>query len=84
MENTQLEIEDPINGAIFHSLNGERFEDGLLINVCGRVLTSGEVYVNGVKTERRGNNFTSTVVLKDKQTEITAVSGQSEIIFMFC
>jgi len=84
MENTQLEIEDPINGAIFHSLNGKRFEDGLLINVCGRVLTSGEVYVNGVKTERRGNNFTSTVVLKDKQTEITAVSGQSEIIFMFC
>jgi len=79
-EYTQLEIEDPINGAVFHSLNGKRLEGGLLIDVSGKVLTSYEVYVNGVRTERKGNNFTSTVVLKGKQTEITAISGQSRDI----
>ena len=48
-----IEIEEPIDGAIFHSLQGKKIESGLLIGVSGHVLTNEPVYVNGVEAKRK-------------------------------
>ncbi len=72
-----LEMSNPFNGAIFHSLQCERLEGNLVVNVEGSVLTNDVVYVNGVEARRENNKFTSSVALKEGQTEIIATSGQN-------
>ena len=80
IEEKLLEISSPIDGAIIHPPNGIKFNDGPLVDVSGKVLTSNPVYVNGMKARREGNIFTSSIVLKGKQTEIVATSGQNRDI----
>lgn len=80
VEEKLLEITDPIDGAIFHPSNGRKLDGGLLVDVSGKVLTSNPVYLNGIEVRREGNRFASAIVLKDKQTEIVAISGQTRDI----
>ncbi len=76
LEKKLLKLTSPINGAILHQFQGEKVNEGLRLQVEGKTLTPGPVYVNGVEAQRVGDRFTATVVLGDEETFIAAYSGQ--------
>ena len=69
-----IKIEEPFHGAVLNRRHGEQVDGGLKINVSGEASLYGKVFVNGLPARRDGRKFTSDVVLRQKQTEIVAVS----------
>lgn len=67
-------IEQPFHGAILHSRVGRAVEGGLQIEVSGEAPPGDRVQVNGQDARRTGTRFTSEVTLREKETDITALS----------
>ena len=72
-----VRIEEPFHGAVLNRRHGEQLNNGLKIRVSGRAPLRDRVKVNGKPTRRAGSHFSSEVILKDKETEILAVSQGS-------
>jgi len=77
-----IRIEEPFHGAVLNRRHGELVYGGLKIKVSGQVPLNGRVIVNGSPARRDGAKFTSEIILRQKQTDIVAVSennfGRSE------
>ena len=72
---TSLKIEEPFHGAILNRRHGLEIDGGFKIKVQGHAPLRDTAIVNGTSAQRAGTSFTSEVVLREKQTEITAVSN---------
>jgi hypothetical protein len=69
------QIDEPFHGAVLNRRHGEVVPGGLKIRVSGRAPGGTPVRVNGRRAERAGERFTAEVVLRDRETEIEARSG---------
>ena len=69
-----LKIEEPFHGAILNRRHGEESDGGLKIRVCGTTHLMDHVTINGATAQRTGTRFFSDVVIREKETEIVAVS----------
>jgi len=72
-----VRITEPFHGAVLNRRHGEQTDDGLRIRVSGQAPLRDRVTVNGAQAERAGTGFVSHVVLRERQTEITALSQGS-------
>jgi hypothetical protein len=72
-----VRIEEPVHGAVLNRRHGEEINGGLKIRVSGQVPLHEQVTVNKVPARCTGSRFSSEVVLRDKETEIVAVSQGS-------
>ena len=72
-----VRITEPFHGAVLNRRHGEQADDGLRIRVSGQAPLRDRVTVNRAPAEREGASFVSHVVLRDRQTEIIAVSQGS-------
>ncbi|MBA7679478.1 hypothetical protein ES703_87775 [subsurface metagenome] len=77
-----VRIEGPFHGAVLNRRHGEEVNSGLKIRVSGQAPLHERVTINKAPAQRTGSRFSSEVVLRDKETEIVAVSqgssGRSE------
>ncbi len=69
-----LKILEPFSGAVLNRRHGTQTTEGLRIRVTGEAPTGARVSVNGSPAERSGKQFTASIVLDDKEPEITAVA----------
>jgi len=69
-----LTIQEPFHGAILNRRHGKEVSGGLKIRVSGEASLRDRVRVNGSPAKRAGTQFVSEVVLREKKTEIVAVS----------
>jgi hypothetical protein len=69
-----LQIREPFHGAVLNRRHGRQADGGLEIEVVGEAPLGDRVTVNGSLARRAGGQFTSEVVLKEKETEILATS----------
>lgn len=67
-------IDEPFHGAVLNHRHGKPVDGGLQIQVSGLAPLDDRVTVNGVPARRAGNRFMADIVLRDKETGITAVS----------
>ncbi len=72
-----VRIEEPFHGAVLNRRHGKQVSEGLKIQVSGQAPLRDRVTINGAPTQREGTRFTSEIVLRQKQTEIIAVSQGS-------
>jgi len=77
-----VRIEEPFHGAVLSRRHGEQDEGGLRIRVSGQAPLRDRVTVNGSPAQREGTKFTAEILLRQRETEITAAShgilGQHE------
>ncbi len=74
-----VKITLPVDGAILSNRDGHLTEAGLEIEVEGvfQNEVSGHLQINGRSAERSGDHFKAKILLKERETEITAsISGQ--------
>ncbi len=69
-----IRIEEPFHGAVLNQRHGEKINGGLKILVSGQAPLGSRVIVNEMPARREGTRFTAEVTLRQKQTEIIAVS----------
>jgi len=69
-----LKIEEPFHGAVLNHRHGQAVAGGLKIPVSGRAAAGDRVTVNGTPARRSGETFAADVVLRDHETDITAVA----------
>ncbi len=72
-----VKIEEPFHGAVLNRRHGREVNGGLMIRVSGHAPLRDRVTVNGAPARRAGTKFTADVVLRQKETEITAASHGS-------
>jgi len=72
-----VSIEEPFHGAVLNRRHGEEVEGGLKIQVRGEAPLGDQVTVNGTPAERAGTGFTAEMVLRQKETDVVAVSEGS-------
>lgn len=70
-----LKIEKPFHGAVLNRKHGEESDGGLKIIVCGTAHLLDHVTINGMTAQRSGTRFFSDVIIREKETEIVAVSN---------
>jgi hypothetical protein len=69
-----VRIDEPFHGAVLNHRHGNVVGDGLKICVSGRAPAQDSVVVNGIPAQREGTSFRTDIVLRQKETEITAVA----------
>jgi hypothetical protein len=69
-----LRITEPFHGAILNRRVGEEVPGGLKIRVSGETTVPGQVKVNGAVARREGQRFSAEVILRRRETGITAVA----------
>lgn len=69
-----VKIEEPFHGAVLNRRHGEEVDGGLKIEVRGEAPLGERVTVNGITAARAGERFTSQIVLREKETDIVALS----------
>ena len=69
-----LRISEPLHGAVLNRRLGKAVSGGLKIRVTGEAPVRGRVTVNGSLASREGRQFAAEVVLRGKDTTITAVA----------
>ncbi len=67
-------IKEPFHGAVINRRMGQEIPGGLKIRVSGEAPPQDRVTVNGVPANRDGKGFNAEIILRHKETEITAVS----------
>ncbi len=72
-----LRIDEPFHGAILNRRHGTEAEGGLRIHVAARAPLGESVTINGVPARREGPDFHAELVLRQKETEISAVAEGS-------
>ncbi|WP_372934314.1 hypothetical protein [Mariniphaga sediminis] len=70
-----IKIETPFHGAVLNSRHGVKAGEGLKIEVQGEAPLNGTVTVNGVQARREKTKFMADVILRNTETEITAISN---------
>lgn len=70
-----LSIKEPFHGAILDHRHGNEVNGGLKIRVAGEAPLSDQVLINGTPAHREADNFVTEVVLRNKETDITATMG---------
>jgi hypothetical protein len=73
-----LKIEFPFHGSVLNHRHGAQTSDSLTITVTGRATRDCLVSVNGVEAIREGEAFCADVVLRDRETDVIAVSGGAD------
>lgn len=68
-----VQIETPFAGAVLNRRHGQQSPEGLQIVVQGRAPADWHVKVNGQTTARTGDTFQTTLLLKERESEILAV-----------
>ncbi len=75
-------IEAPYHGALLNHRHGKQVDDGLQVRISGQAALNDNVTVNGVTARRQGARFSADILLRDKETDLTAsafgVAGRSE------
>ncbi len=74
----KLRIEEPFHGAVLNRRHGEAVEGGLKIRISGQAPPQDAVTVNGTPAQRTGTSFQTDMVLRQKETEIVALSQGSQ------
>ncbi len=74
---TALKIQEPFHGAVLNRRHGEAVDGGLKICVSGEAPLQDSVVVNGVPAQRVGTGFRADIVLRQRETQITAVTQGS-------
>ncbi len=69
-----IKIEEPFNGAVLNRRHGIEVDGGLKIEVQGEAPLDSNVKVNGQLARRSGTRFIADVILKGRETVITADS----------
>ena len=69
-----MKIEQPFHGAVLNRRHGGQDDDGLVITVSGQAPLRDRVTINESPARRAGTGFISEVKLRQKETEICAVS----------
>jgi len=72
-----VRIEEPWHGAVLNRRQGQEVEKGLKIHVRGQAPLGDPVTVNGIPAVRAGNEFRQDIVLREKDTDIVAISEGS-------
>ena len=72
-----IQITEPFHGAVLNHRHGEQAKGGLGIRVLGQAPLRDKVTVNGSPAQREGTGFVSHVVLREKETDIVAISQGS-------
>lgn len=77
-----LKIDFPLHGMILNHRHGRQDANGLRITVTGEAPLRDEVSINGVPATRQGLRFSCEVVLREKESDLVALSegpyGQHE------
>jgi hypothetical protein len=73
-DSERIAIEEPFHAAVLNRRHGKQTNDGLQIRVVGQAPLRDRVAVSGKPAAREGTRFVAEVVLRDKITEIVAVS----------
>lgn len=68
-----LKILDPIHGAVLNHRHGKQTGEGLTIRVSGECRPGDRVTVNGTNCRIVGNRFDGECVLRNLETDVTAV-----------
>lgn len=69
-----LSIDEPFHGAVLNRRHGTPLDAGLKIPVSGQAPPDTEVTVNGQPARRAGARFTAEVVLRERETDIVALT----------
>ncbi len=76
-------IETPFHGAVLNHRHGKQVANGMIVRVVGQADADEKVTVNGLSTLRKGKAFEADIILRQKETTITAatsgISRQHEI-----
>jgi hypothetical protein len=72
-----VKIDEPFHGAVLNRRHGREVSDGLMIRVSGQAPLRDHVTVNELPVRREGTKFTAEVLLRQKETDITAASRGS-------
>lgn len=70
----RIRIEAPFHGAVLNHRHGSTVEGGLVIRVGGEAPAGTRVTVQGQAAKREGDRFIAEVTLREKETDIEAVS----------
>jgi hypothetical protein len=69
-----VKIGQPFSGAVFNRRHGKAVAGGLAIPVSGTAPPGDRVLVCGQPAQRQAERFTAEVILRQRETDITAVS----------
>ena len=69
-----IHIEEPFHGAVLNRRLGQPTAEGLKILVSGTAAEASRVTVQGQPAELRSGKFAADVILRDRETDITAVA----------
>ncbi len=72
-----VKIEEPFHGAVLNRRHGREVNGGMMVRVSGQAPLRDHVTVNGSPALRAGTKFTAEILLREKETEITAASHGS-------
>jgi len=73
-----LAIDEPFHGAVLNRRHGRQTDEVLTIQVRGRAPLGDRVTVNGAVAQRAGTRFSAEAALREKETDIVAVSQGSD------
>jgi hypothetical protein len=76
-DSARLKIEEPFHGAVLNHRHGKAVDGGLAIQVSGTAPADERVAVCGREAERHGEKFAAEVVLRERETNVTATSKGS-------
>jgi hypothetical protein len=69
-----VKIDEPFGGAVLNRRHGQQTAEGLRIRVRGTAPAEWRVTVNGIAAARSGQAFEAAVVLRDRETVLTALA----------
>jgi len=69
-----VKIHEPFHGAVLNHRHGKQTKDGLAIRVAGEARPGDRVTVNGVRCRREGKRFDAEIVLREKETDLVALT----------
>jgi hypothetical protein len=70
-------IEAPFHGAVLNHRHGKMVADGMIVHVTGHADAGEKVTVNGLPARRKGESFEADVILRQKETTITAKAANA-------
>ncbi len=71
---TMIQIEEPFHGAVLNRHHGKEVDGGLKIQARGEAPLRDLVVINGAQAKREGTHFSADVTLRERETDIIAVS----------
>lgn len=69
-----LQILEPMEGAVMHARLGREVPGGLEVEIRGRAAPGAEVLVQSRPARREGETFVGTAVLRDRETDVVVTA----------